>query len=324
MEACLTSIMMVIPTGEINSNSPYFNNDYRYEFSVYPDGNTYSNHDVYRDSCGIKLKIIFLPYKLVTWKRLHVTLYFIMRTLGGTIMDEFLLHEGYQKLGASILTLVGFYSSVTNIVNTKYRNRYVEKRHSYNDLEKIDITPLASDLELRVFLSKENPTSFEYLNSAKEIAHTFIDACDDKDLIAYGISKAAATRLDGLITNKYAILAMYESNRTNSFGAKYRDIVEKRYKKNHAKSVDMDYIKMSSSDLSFDHFVDCFNSIVENDFTSISDGYIALSTDELFKALDAHRGDKLNTMKDIVNWAFTEEVNRFNDDFNKIILSIIS
>ena len=239
-------------------------------------------------------------------------------------MDEFLSHEGYQKLGASILTLVDFYSFVTNIVNTKYRNRYVEKRHSYNDLEKIDITPLASDLELRVFLSKENPTSFEYLNSAKEIAHTFIDACDDKDLIAYGISKAAATRLNGLITNKYAILAMYESNRTNSFRAVYRYTVEKSYKANHAESVDMDYIKMRSSDLSFDHFVDCFNSIMENDFTSMSDGYRALSTDELFKALDAHRGDKLNTMKDIVNWAFTEEVNRFNDDFNKIILSIIS
>ena len=63
---------------------------------------------------------------------------------------------------------------------------------------------------------------------------------------------------------------------------------------------------------------------MENDFTSISDGYKALSIDELFKSLDSHRGDKINTMKDIVNWAFTEEVNRFNDDFNKIILSIIS
>lgn len=237
-------------------------------------------------------------------------------------MGEFLSHEGYQKFGRSFSTLINFYSSVTDIVNTKYRNRYVQKHHYI--LKKIDIAPLASDLELRVFLSKENPTSFEYLNSAKEIAHIFIDACDDNDLVAYGISKAAAFRLDGLITNKYAILAMYESNRTNSFGAKYRDIVEKSYKENHVESVNMDYIKMGSADLSFNHFVDCFNSIVENDFASISDGYRALSTDELFKALDAHRGDKLNTMRDIVNWAFTEEVNRFNDDFNKIILRIIS
>lgn len=237
---------------------------------------------------------------------------------------QFLSHNAYQKLGSAIAQLVYGYSHIHDIVNLNYRNRYKYRRSYGDDLEKIDVTPLASDLELKVFLSKENPASVEYLNEAKKAAHTFIDACEDDDLVTYGISEETANRLNQLINDKYAILAMYESNKTNSFGATYRYTVEKSYKANHAESVDVSCDNMSWNNLYFRHFADCFNRIVENDFTSISDGYKALSIDELFKSLDSHRGDKINTMKDIVNWAFTEEVNRFNDDFNKIILSIIS
>ena len=232
--------------------------------------------------------------------------------------EQFLSHNAYQKLGSAIVQLVYCYSHIQDMVNLKYRRSYG------NDLEKIDITPLASDLELKVFLSKENPASVEYLNEAKKAAHTFIDACEDDDLVAYGIFKEAANRLNQLINDKYAILAMYESNKTNSFGAVYRYTVEKSYKAKHAESVNVSCDNMSEDNLYLRHFADCFNRIVNNDFTSIFDGYKALITDELFKSLDNHRGDKLNAMKDIVYWAFIEEVNRFNDDFNKIILSIIN
>lgn len=319
---------MVIPTDEINSNSPDIGSGQNYVYYVFSDGD--GKYDYYwgvSGSYGIKLKIISAPYKLVTWKRLHVTLYFIMRTLGGTIMSEmYMSREAYGKLGLSILNLVGFYSSKQDVVDTEYRHRYVRKQYLEDDPEKIDIAPLTSELEVKVFLAKENPASFEYLKDAKEFAHTFIDACDINDLVAYGISKAAATRLDQMINNKYAILTMYEKTRcaTNAFKTAYRNIVEKSYKEKHAEPVEIRYGNMSGDNLAFMHLADYFNAIMENDFTSISDGYRALSTDELFKALDNHRGDKLNTMRDIVNWAFTEEVNRFNDDFNKIILRIIS
>ena len=83
--------------------------------------------------------------------------------------EQFLSHNAYQKLGSAIAQLVYGYSHIHDIVNLNYRNRYKYRRSYGDDLEKIDVTPLASDLELKVFLSKENPASVEYLNEAKKL-----------------------------------------------------------------------------------------------------------------------------------------------------------
>ena len=167
---------------------------------------------------------------------------------------QFLSHNAYQKLGSAIAQLVYCYSHIHDIVNLNYRNRYKYRRSYGDDLEKIDVTPLVSDLELKVFLSKENPTSVEYLNEAKKAAHTFIDACEDDDLVTYGISEETTNRLNQLINDKYAILAMYESNKANSFGATYRYTVEKSYKANHAESVDVSCDNMCGNNLHLRHF----------------------------------------------------------------------